>query len=363
MPTSPGDLSSAVTTDAERVELEKILLRHPIEGLLSRLAVQWNPVKGSPPLPSNEKVPWPPSYREIVWRGRLLSALIILMAARGLSPAEISAALMDQGLKRPIRPGLSKPLVTPALVEGILASWRSSRELELNVSQRLRHAAPCRVFASPEELQPELQRRFAELVNRCCNEPGRIDHVPPQESVAGGQARGDRRHEGKSTNALVKEALGRNPNATSVDISKAIGRSDKTVRRSRAWGERPKTQAQDRPESMDALDRSRPLTRPMLAAIDSGAPDPAEIVADREEEDQAEGIEPIDRLRARFVAESTPGQRARLDRLPRAEQESELRAWAITGKFLPDEPNAPGPLRGRNRRPIADRSERSVSAH
>jgi hypothetical protein len=123
-------------------------------------------------------------------RGELLAAQIILMADRGLSPAEISAAFCDQGLTRPIRPGLSKPLITPAVVEGTLASWRSSRELGLSISQRLRYAALCRPFASPEELpspeelEPVLQRQFAELVARCGNEPGRVDYVPPQEPAA-----------------------------------------------------------------------------------------------------------------------------------------------------------------------------------
>jgi hypothetical protein len=188
-------LSCDLLTDAERVKLGKILQRLPSEWLFSRWAAQWNSGKDSPPPPSTEKFPWPPSSREVKLRGELLAAQIILMADRGLSPAEISAAFMDQGLKRPIRPGLSKPLITPAVVEGTLASWRSSRELCLSVSQRLRYAASGIVFASPEELpspeelQPVLQRRYAELVNRCCNEPGRVDSVPPREAAEESEAR------------------------------------------------------------------------------------------------------------------------------------------------------------------------------
>jgi hypothetical protein len=286
------------------------------------------------------------------------------MADRGQSPAEISAAFMDQGLKRPIRDDLSKPLVDADLVVGrALDSWRSSRGIGLSVSRRLQYAASGVVFASPEELpspeelEPVLQRRFAELVSRSCNEPGRVDYVPPQKSVVSGQARGDRRDEGKDTNTLVEEELGRNPGTTSGDISKATGIPESTVRRSRAWRDRPKTQAEDGPKGTDALDHSRPLTKPMLAAIASGAPDPAEIVADREEEDHNQAAEPIDRLQDRFFAEATDGQRARFHRLSPAERENDLKAWAITGEFLADERPAPGPLRERVRRPAERRLE------
>jgi hypothetical protein len=158
------------------------------------------------------------------------------------------------------------------------------------------------------------------------------------------------RDTGRDTNTRVKEQLERNPNATSVDIRKTTGLSDKTVRRSKAWREHRKGHAQKNPKSVDALDRRRPMTASMLAAIESRTADPAEIVAEREAESDTEIIEPIDLLRGRFSDQATPSQRAHLNRLPPAEQEMELRAWDMTGVFLPDEPPIPGPLRRRIQR-------------
>ncbi len=143
----------------------------------------------------------------------------------------------------------------------------------------------------------------------------------------------------RDTNARVKEVLERDRNATSVDIEKATGIPDQTVRRSKAWKERRKGQARQEPKITDAMEHARPLDAPMLAAIDSEAADPAEIVADRDD--------PTEARRHRFLEEATPGQKARLHRLPLAEQERELEAWDLTGEFQPDEPPLPAPLRRR----------------
>src|SRR6185437_11129021 len=99
----------------------------------------------------------------------------------------------------------------------------------------------------------------------------------------------------------------------------------------------PARLAQQESKSTDASDRSIPLSDKMLASRPGRSMDPAEIVAEQEEQDDCQAIEPIEVIRARFLAEATSGQRARLNRLPSAEQESELRAWDLTGDFLPDE--------------------------
>jgi hypothetical protein len=362
---------SAGTTDAERIKLEKFLQRHPIEGALSRWAAQWNPGKDSPPPPSTEKNPWPPSSREVRLRGRLLAAHTILMADRGLSPAKISAAFIDQGLKRPIREDLSKPLVDAHLVGGILASWGSSRGIGLSVNQRLRHAAACRVFASPEEqpspeeLQPELQRRFAELVNGGCNEPGRVDNVPPQEPAEESQPRpttpqapvssaqgDDRRTEGdevKSTDDKVREILRDRPRAKSPRIAKDLKLSDKTVRKTPSWRENRTRLEQRKAERADALHHATSLTAKREAVISSqsaddvangqrwnGRPcppssasdDPAVIAEAREEEAPNE----FDLLERRYLEQASPAdKRAYFTMKQLGEHGAYLDAFKLTG--------------------------------
>jgi hypothetical protein len=290
------------------------------------------------------------------------------MADRGQSPAEISAAFCDQGLTRPIRPDLSKPLVTLALVEGILASWRSTRGIELNVSQRLRYVASCRVFVSPEELpspeelEPVLQRRFAELVSRSCNEPGRVDLVPPREPVEESQskptmpqapassARGDdSRFEGdevESTNDKVREILRDKPRATSSRIGKELGVSEKTVRKTPAWRENRARLKQRKAERADALDHAKSLTDKMISSKSahdmandqrwngrpfprsSAADDPAVIAEAREEEAMKE----FELLEREYVDQADPAERANFYAMrEHKERQAYLDAWKRTG--------------------------------
>jgi hypothetical protein len=148
----------------------------------------------------------------------------------------------------------------------------------------------------------------------------------------------------RETNVLIKRELERDPNATSVAISKATGIPNQTVRRSKPWRERPRGQARQEPKITDAMDRARPLTPPLLAVIPSCTMDPAEVVAEQEERDHPEAIEPIEVLRNRFLADATQNMRGRFHSLTPDQQEKELRAWELTGDFLPDEPPSPAPL-------------------
>jgi hypothetical protein len=166
-----------IVDDDERVKLEEIVRRHPIDRMLLRWAAQWNSVPGSPPppltvdSPSPIKVPWPPSAREVARRSWLLVAHILLMADQGRTPEEISRHFSERGLLRPIRKDLAKPLVDAGLIGRILDSWMSTRGVGLSVSKRLRFAASGNVLppASADDVLPtaeDLQRRFAEQVDR-----------------------------------------------------------------------------------------------------------------------------------------------------------------------------------------------------
>ncbi len=177
---------------------------------------------------------------------------------------------------------------------------------------------------------------------------------PSEQNPDGAGPPGDDRvDDSKNTNARVKDELGRNPHATSQEIAKKVGRSSQTVRRTKAWREHQALLNPQKPKSTDAMDHARPLSAPMLAVIGSGAADPADIAADREELDDSEALDPIEARRRRFLETATPGQRARLNSLSPGEQAHELEAWDRTGMFLPDDPPSPGPLRRRmaGRRP------------
>jgi hypothetical protein len=153
--------------------------------------------------------------------------------------------------------------------------------------------------------------------------------------------------EGKSTYARIKAELERDPLAKSEEIADRVERKPQTVRRNKAWREHQKRQERQKPKSTDASDHSIPLTDEMLAVIPSRSKGPADIVADREELDHSEAIDPTEVRRRRFLETATRDDKARLLGLPPAEQERELEAWDLTGEFLPDEPPGPGPLRQR----------------
>ncbi len=155
------------------------------------------------------------------------------------------------------------------------------------------------------------------------------ENQPPAGPTLNPETPGD-----QDTNTRVKKELERNPDATSPAIRKVTGIPEQTIRRSSAWRNRPKVQDQQAPKSADALDHARPLTRPMLAAIDSKAADPAEIVEAREEQDDREAIEPMELLRRRYLEGADADQKARFHQLNKADQEHELTAWKLTGDRL-----------------------------
>jgi hypothetical protein len=151
---------------------------------------------------------------------------------------------------------------------------------------------------------------------------------PPEgEPPAAGPAGEDR----KNTNAVVNAHLQRDPKISAAAISRATGIPAPTVRNSRAWRTHQARLQQEKRESADAMDHARPLTAPMLAAIDSEAADPAELAAERENQDDPEVIEPTEVLRRRYLEGATADQRAQFHRLNSADQEHELSAWEVTG--------------------------------
>jgi hypothetical protein len=164
----------------------------------------------------------------------------------------------------------------------------------------------------------------------------------PQLAGPARPPRDDQPDDDRDTNTRVAELLARDPNMTSPAIFRKTGIPEKTIRRSRAWRERPKRQDQGAPKSTDALDHARVLSTQMLATIRSSTAAPAEIVADQEERERQERphredpevIEPIEVLRRRYLEGADAGQRARFHHLNRTEQEHELRAWELTGDRL-----------------------------
>jgi hypothetical protein len=80
---------------------------------------------------------------------------------------------------------------------------------------------------SPEELEPVLQRRYAEQVARWCDAPGRVDSVPPREPA---EESGARKPSEKSRNLPAYRRF-RGPKRRSRIVSKAQVRPARGVQR------------------------------------------------------------------------------------------------------------------------------------
>jgi hypothetical protein len=145
MSTSNREQSSAATTDAERVKLEKSLHRHPDDGFLSWQAAQENPVKDSPPPPSTETVPSPPLSSWVVLKRWLLAS------TWGQSPAKIPLIISDLGRTGLIRDEPSKPLVDAELAGRFGDSRESTRGMGLRLVGRIRNE-PVRENLTPDRL-------------------------------------------------------------------------------------------------------------------------------------------------------------------------------------------------------------------
>jgi hypothetical protein len=182
---------------------------------------------------------------------------------------------------------------------------------------------------------------------------GAPDEVPPAEASPAAPSAKPRKREAQ--NAAVAKYLSEHPDAQSPEIVEKTGVPDGSIRKLEAWTTvQARRKAEKTAGKADALDHARPMTRPMQAAIPSKDADPAEIVTEREAQDDSEVIPPIEVLRHRFLDVATPGQKARLNRMPPSEQEIELKAWHLTGEFLPDERPVSAPLR----RKLQQRAER-----
>jgi hypothetical protein len=147
--------------------------------------------------------------------------------------------------------------------------------------------------------------------------------------------------EEQDTESRVAEFLRDHPHAKSPEIARNIGKTEQGVRLTPAWKEHRKMLMEQgqKPEV-----HTKPLSRAMLAAIDSQVRDPAELAAEREEQEMEErsspgdpaGVKPTEVLKRKYVEGATPAERARFNRLSTADQEHELQAWQWTGKRLAD---------------------------
>jgi hypothetical protein len=147
--------------------------------------------------------------------------------------------------------------------------------------------------------------------------------------------------EEQDTESRVAAILRDKPHAKSPVIAREIGKSEQCVRLTAAWKEnRERLKQQSQKPGVHA----RPLTRAMLEVIDSEDRDPAEIAAEREEQemqdrtrpDDPAGIEPIEVLKSKYLEGANADERARFNRLSMADQEHEVMAWRWTGKRLAD---------------------------
>jgi hypothetical protein len=154
---------------------------------------------------------------------------------------------------------------------------------------------------------------------------------PPAGPPLDLDARGD-----QDTNSRVEAELSRNPKATSLQIAKAIGKADQTVRRMKAWNEH---RARRKATSPQRQIPTVPLTDKILAVCDSKAGDPAEIAAEREEQERLQlahsddpaAIEPSEVLKRRYLEVASAHQKGRFYKMTPAEQDHELLAWDATG--------------------------------
>jgi hypothetical protein len=150
--------------------------------------------------------------------------------------------------------------------------------------------------------------------------------INPPHAAASGDA--------KKTERRVAEKLRDDPHAKSDEIFKATGISAQRVRNTDAWKANRKLLEEPHQQR-----RTVSLSDEMLAVRDSGASDPADIAAEREESERQkharardpEAIEPIEMLRRRYLEGANSDQRARFNRLNEADREHELTAWRLTG--------------------------------
>jgi hypothetical protein len=152
---------------------------------------------------------------------------------------------------------------------------------------------------------------------------------PPLEAPADGADEQD-------TNSRVAAILRENPRAKSKDIGDQIGKKEQTVRCTPAWKEnRQRLKEQNQKRAIP----TKPLSRAMLASIDSGAGDPAEMAAETEEQeirqraglDDPQNTESLEVLERRYLEGADRHERARLHELSRVDQEHELTVWRLTG--------------------------------
>jgi hypothetical protein len=140
-------------------------------------------------------------------------------------------------------------------------------------------------------------------------------------------------------NSRIEAILNRNPHATSEKIGEEVGLTGGRIRNMAPWKNR---QARRREQKAQKPLRTRSLEDEMLAVIPSKSEDPAEIAAEREEQerqehtrlDDPEASGSMEVLRRRYIEGANPAQRARFNRMNPADQEHELKAWKFTGDRL-----------------------------
>jgi hypothetical protein len=132
----------------------------------------------------------------------------------------------------------------------------------------------------------------------------------------------------RDTNSQVADELARTPHATAAQVATRIGVAEQTVRKKQAWKANRKRLKESRPQPQ--LHETR-LSEKMRAVVSSNSADPAEIVAEREGQDESEAIESTELLRRRYLEGANPNQKARFYQMTPADQEHELASWNHTG--------------------------------
>jgi hypothetical protein len=164
----------------------------------------------------------------------------------------------------------------------------------------------------------------------------REDKIPASGSVTrsteGRQPTVGQTLDREAREAQVAEFLRHNPSATSGAVHEATGIPPSTVRKSDSWKTHQACRNAEKPAgTKDAMHRAKPLTDARLAAMASKLANPAEIVAEREEQDEPESIEDMKLLTREYLEGATAGERARFHQLNAADKEHELIAWKSTG--------------------------------
>jgi hypothetical protein len=180
MPTPPAGSHpvGTVLTAEELSQLEKLVAQRRYTNLRKRWADQWNTPHDSAKTRQQIEPLRPLEIKKLRIR---LAAHKLILSNEGRTPKEVSDFFCQDGLIRPIRPDLKKPLIDSSTVKRTVESWLSSRDSGLSVVKRLRLASIGHVMEPAEPLWPNecfekvLQQRFADKVSAMNDGSRRFD--------------------------------------------------------------------------------------------------------------------------------------------------------------------------------------------